>query len=86
MTTHIEKLHFVAKYLIKNEKIDGPDFEKLMKGELDDISDEELKEDAKASEAIEDVSASKEEKETEDKKDDSIYGNMNVTEEDNNDK
>lgn len=86
LTTHIEKLHFVAKYLIKNEKIDGPDFEKLMKGELDDISDEELKEDAKASEAIEDVSASKEEKETEDKKDDSIYGNMNVTEEDNNDK
>ena len=31
---HIDQLHLVAKYLIKNEKIDGDDFEKLMRGEL----------------------------------------------------
>ena len=32
---HIDKLHLIAQYLIKHEKIDGPEFEKLMKGELD---------------------------------------------------
>lgn len=31
---HIDKLHTIAKYLMKYEKIDGNDFEKLMKGEL----------------------------------------------------
>lgn len=31
---HIDKLHTIAKYLMKYEKIDGADFEKLMKGEL----------------------------------------------------
>ncbi|MGN0622398.1 MAG: ATP-dependent zinc metalloprotease FtsH, partial [Oscillospiraceae bacterium] len=40
---HIDKLHTIAKYLMKYEKIDGADFEKLMKGELteaDFMSDE----------------------------------------------
>ena len=32
---HIDELHLVAKYLIENEKIDGDDFEKLIKGELE---------------------------------------------------
>lgn len=31
---HIDQLHLVAKYLMKHEKIDGSDFEKLMKGEI----------------------------------------------------
>ncbi len=35
LTEHIDQLHQVAQYLIAHEKIDGPDFEKLMKGELD---------------------------------------------------
>ncbi len=34
LTEHIDQLHQVAQYLIAHEKIDGPDFEKLMKGEL----------------------------------------------------
>ncbi|MBD5117400.1 MAG: ATP-dependent zinc metalloprotease FtsH [Ruminococcaceae bacterium] len=33
---HIDQLHLLAKYLMKHEKIDGPDFEKLMKGEIDE--------------------------------------------------
>ena len=33
LTEHRDKLDQVAQYLIKNEKIDGPLFEKLMKGE-----------------------------------------------------
>ena len=31
---HIDKLHLIAEYLMKHEKIDGADFERLMKGEL----------------------------------------------------
>ena len=31
---HMDKLHLIAKYLMIHEKIDGVDFEKLMKGEL----------------------------------------------------
>ena len=31
---HEDQLHFIAKYLMKFEKIDGIDFEKLMKGEM----------------------------------------------------
>ena len=34
LKTHMDKLHLIAKYLIIHEKIDGDDFEKLMKGEL----------------------------------------------------
>ena len=33
LTTHIDQLHTIAQYLIKHEKIEGPEFEKLMKGE-----------------------------------------------------
>ncbi|MCL2633656.1 MAG: ATP-dependent zinc metalloprotease FtsH [Oscillospiraceae bacterium] len=40
------KLDIVAEYLMENEKIDGADFDKLMKGELEAIDDEELKEEA----------------------------------------
>ena len=31
---NIDKLHLLAKYLLKYEKIDGADFEKLMRGEI----------------------------------------------------
>lgn len=34
LNTNIEKLHLLAKYLLKFEKIDGDDFEKLMRGEI----------------------------------------------------
>ena len=34
LSSHLDQLHAVAQYLIAHEKIDGPDFEKLMKGEL----------------------------------------------------
>lgn len=34
LNDHIDKLHLIAEYLMKYEKIDGNDFEKLMKGEL----------------------------------------------------
>lgn len=40
LESHIDQLHLLAKYLIKHEKIDGPDFEKLMKGEIDDSEKE----------------------------------------------
>lgn len=38
---HIDQLHLLAKYLMKHEKIDGPDFEKLMKGEIDENYEKE---------------------------------------------
>jgi len=31
---NLDKLHLLAKYLLKYEKIDGPDFERLMRGEI----------------------------------------------------
>lgn len=34
LKANADKMHFLAKYLLKFEKIDGEDFEKLMKGEL----------------------------------------------------
>lgn len=34
LTDHMDKLHELAQYLIKYEKIDGDKFDKLMKGEL----------------------------------------------------
>lgn len=34
LNEHMDKLHVVAKYLMKYEKVDGATFEKLMKGEL----------------------------------------------------
>ncbi len=36
LTEHMDQLHFLAKYLMKFEKIDDTDFEKLMKGEMDE--------------------------------------------------
>ncbi len=33
---HIDQLHFLAKYLMKYEKINDVEFEKLMKGEMDE--------------------------------------------------
>ncbi len=34
LRNNVDKLHLLAKYLLKFEKIDGSDFEKLMKGEI----------------------------------------------------
>ncbi|MDE5992127.1 MAG: ATP-dependent zinc metalloprotease FtsH, partial [Oscillospiraceae bacterium] len=45
---HMDDLHKVAKYLIEHEKIDGKDFEKLMKGEPTSIEEKEAEEKAKA--------------------------------------
>jgi cell division protease FtsH len=41
LSTHMDQLHRVAQYLIKYEKVDGPDFEKLMNGEVLPIEQEE---------------------------------------------
>lgn len=38
LNDHIDKLHLIAEYLMKYEKIDGNDFEKLMKGELSEVN------------------------------------------------
>ena len=38
---HTDQLNRVAEYLIEHEKIDGDDFEKLMKGELTENAPEE---------------------------------------------
>ena len=40
LTDHMDKLHDVAQYLIKYEKIDGDKFDKLMKGELEENVEE----------------------------------------------
>ena len=44
LRANADKMHFLAKYLLKYEKIDGDDFEKLMKGEIseDVLSDDEV--------------------------------------------
>ncbi len=34
LSAHLDQLHFIAKYLMKFDKIDASDFEKLMKGEM----------------------------------------------------
>ncbi|MBQ8175862.1 MAG: ATP-dependent zinc metalloprotease FtsH [Oscillospiraceae bacterium] len=36
LNEHIDQLHQVAQYLLKHEKINGIDFDKLMKGELEE--------------------------------------------------
>ncbi len=46
LENHIDQLHILAKYLMKNEKIDGADFEKLMKGEIDENYEKERSDDA----------------------------------------
>jgi cell division protease FtsH len=42
LSTHMDQLHRIAQYLIKYEKVDGPDFEKLMKGETLPSEQEEV--------------------------------------------
>ncbi|GHV47242.1 ATP-dependent zinc metalloprotease FtsH [Clostridia bacterium] len=50
LTENDDQLHLVANYLLEHEKIDGPDFEKLMSaksmGDLEQIEDPVLKEEA----------------------------------------
>lgn len=50
---NIEELHKVAKYLLIHEKIDGDDFEKLMKGEISVEEPDTSAEEEKAEEEIE---------------------------------
>lgn len=40
LTSHVDKLHLVAKYLIENEKIDEQDFADLMAGKLVDKNEQ----------------------------------------------
>ncbi len=41
ISAHLDKLHLLASYLIKHEKIDGADFVKLINGELEEKAVEE---------------------------------------------
>lgn len=50
---NIEELHKVAKYLLIHEKIDGDDFEKLMKGEISVEEPDTSSEEKKAEEEVE---------------------------------
>lgn len=45
LNEHMDKLHMLAKYLMKNEKIDGIKFEKLMNGEIDPSEYEDVPKD-----------------------------------------
>lgn len=47
LTEHMDKLHIIAKYLMKHEKIDGIGFEKLMNGEPT-VEDDDIPEAAEA--------------------------------------
>ena len=49
---HMDKLHTIANYLMKYEKIDGINFEKLMNGELS-VDDDDTAEDAATDEKSE---------------------------------
>ncbi len=46
LQANMSQLNVVAEYLIRHEKIEGEDFAKLMRGELNEINDEELRDDA----------------------------------------
>ena len=62
---HMDQLHFLAKYLMKFEKIDDVDFEKLMKGEMDEsILNTEAK--SKVSDQTDEASAQSDESENND--------------------
>lgn len=65
---HMDQLHFLAKYLMKFEKIDDEDFEKLMKGEMDEsvFEDEEKAEDESEKEITDSENKTSEENKTED--------------------
>lgn len=54
---HMDKLHLIAKYLMKNEKIDGVNFEKLMKGELTEFDFSDNAEEVKT-EQVSDINVS----------------------------
>lgn len=58
---HIDQLHFLAKYLMKYEKIDDEDFEKLMKGEMDESVLKEDEPENKPENETEETSGSTEE-------------------------
>ncbi|MCH5325058.1 MAG: ATP-dependent zinc metalloprotease FtsH [Eubacterium sp.] len=47
LQANMSQLNLVAEYLIRHEKIDGEDFAKLMRGELNEIDDSKLREEAK---------------------------------------
>ena len=47
---HIDDLHKVAQYLVRHEKIDGKDFDMLMKGEIVDEEEVEVSEENKSDE------------------------------------
>lgn len=69
LTMNISQLHIVANYLLEHEKIDGDDFEKLMRGELNVIADPEFKEEAEevlepSEEAEQDMPVSEEQENT----------------------
>ena len=49
---HLDQLHQVAQYLLKHEKIDGINFEKLMKGELEEEPEEEKTSDEVSEEIV----------------------------------
>ena len=42
LTANIDKLHLLAKYLLKFEKIDNAEFEKIMRGEITDADIEAM--------------------------------------------
>ena len=44
---NMAKLHLIAEFLLKHEKVNGDDFEKLMRDEYEEIEDKDLKEEAK---------------------------------------
>lgn len=52
LKNNVDKLHLLAKYLLKFEKIDGSDFEKLMKGEITEsvLSDQQQETDSQQTE------------------------------------
>ena len=59
LSEHIDQLHTVAKYLISHEKINGDQFERLMKGEDLDAEEraEKEAEESVVSQAVEDVNS-----------------------------
>jgi len=66
LNKNMDKLHLLAKYLIKFEKISGEDFEKLMKGEITesvliDDADKEASAEVSSSEENADTTSNSEE-------------------------
>ena len=84
LATHGDLLEICAQYLIKHEKIDGPDFYKLMEGKLsvdgDEVKFDENKPEDKA-EIVEDKKEITEEKPAEESKSEPEKSEENSTEE-----